>query len=130
MKDSEFAETFEWESEAQRKGFLSLLLYLKRIDPLAFAESKLRVVVCWFIQKDHEANEWYNARIGDLDSKITGELKRLTEENRELRFDVEDALCDIAALDDKNKQIVSELNTLRLKVFPTESSTPKDLPKP
>lgn len=50
-------DEFPWESEVQKKGYLSLVLYMRkngyripdRVDPVA----------AFLIQKSHESHEWH-----------------------------------------------------------------------
>jgi len=88
----EFIENFEWDSEAQRKGFLSFIMDFRNkmmndiadISPNDLLERTLMFMACWFIQKDHDSNEWYNERFGDLDKKLTDEIIHLRSENQRL----------------------------------------------
>jgi len=94
----EFVEKYPWESDAQKKGFGALLKDLREktfpeardLSPADRLEHALSLVACFFIQKDHDSNEWYNERFGNLDSRIREDLVRLQEENRALRGDIEE----------------------------------------
>lgn len=70
-------EAFPWESEDQKKGYLGLIQYEKQfgleptpIDPRA----------AFFIQKMHEAAEYWRDTLGDQVSGLQGEIVRLKAE--------------------------------------------------
>ena len=60
----QFIDAFEWESEAQRKGFLSLIQFMRKHGAVMEART-LHIIACYFIQKDHESHEWWIGVIGD-----------------------------------------------------------------
>lgn len=103
---AEFEELYPWESETQKKGFQALCKDIVdsgrafsgevNMEPHHRLELTLQKVCAWFIQKDHESNQWYNERIGDLDKKYLDELVRLTNENRALRGDVDEIKQQLA----------------------------------
>lgn len=94
----EWIEHFEWESETQHKGFLALVQFLGRrsqtlplseMPPYTRLEDALMATSAFFIQKDHEANEWFGERIGDADKRYIDLIADLTEQVRGLRLEVE-----------------------------------------
>jgi hypothetical protein len=91
----EWVEGFPWESEDQKKGFLALYQHLRGYewtaeDEISKLEEALSVVSAWFIQRDHESNEWWNERVGDLSGRVDQELMRLTRENEQMKSDIEE----------------------------------------
>lgn len=55
-------ETFEWESEAQRKGYLGFVKWAK---DQGLPYDDIRPIDLFFLQKDHESTEWMVAMCAD-----------------------------------------------------------------
>ena len=100
----QWVETFAWESETQKKGFLALVLFLRdhrarerdvEFDP---TDDTLNAIAAWFIQRDHESNEWWNERIGDLSSRFENEIVSLTESHQRLLSEVDELRAEVAEL--------------------------------
>lgn len=76
-------DCYPWESEEQRKGYLALIQYIQTrgwnapaiVDPIA----------AFFIQKDHEAQEWFVSLMADHLSRLEGEVAALREELSRLK---------------------------------------------
>lgn len=100
----EWIEGFEWESQEQEKGFRALCTFLRvRKEQVSsdrpeseHIEDTLMAIACWFIQKDHESNEWYNERLGAFESRVNENLAMVLEENRSLRGQVEELKAEIS----------------------------------
>lgn len=71
-------EVFNWESEDQKKGYLALVQYLRGFG----IEPKLPIdyVAAWFIQKDHESNEYWRDMVGQQVSSLQNEIRLLQQE--------------------------------------------------
>ena len=89
---SGWIKEFEWESETQKKGFLALVQFMNQrkavLPPDATVaeviDDSINTVACWFIQKDHESNEWYNERFGDMNSRLENEILALRKRIEDL----------------------------------------------
>lgn len=90
-----WVEAFEWESEEQRRGYLALVTWARdRGLSVEVTPSDL-----FFIQKDHESNEWWSTTVGN---QINGLLSQIHFANRQIR-----------ALRDRLEQLELELIELR-----------------
>lgn len=97
----QWTDEFEWESEAQEKGVLALVQYLKKFGRTALsAPSLLDLVAAWFIQKDHESNEWWSDTIGNQVNSLRSDLKIAHDEIRELK-------AVVRKLDENLKEVAS-----------------------
>lgn len=97
----QWTDEFEWESEAQEKGVLTLVQYLKKFGRTALsAPSLLDLVAAWFIQKDHESNEWWSDTIGNQVNSLRSDLKIAHDEIRELK-------AVVRKLDENLKEVAS-----------------------
>ena len=77
----DWLSTFEWDSDDQRKGYLSFLQW---------AHSKglhvsVRPIDLFFIQKDHESHEWWVETVGTHIKGLEHQIKRLSDEVNELK---------------------------------------------
>lgn len=79
-----FEEWFPWESEEQKKGYYALQKFIKdtitKRPELGCAVEPM--ITCWFIQKDHESNLWWQEVLGT-------QIKALQEEIVLLKNQVE-----------------------------------------
>ena len=84
---------YKFESEAQEKSFKSLIQFLKKEsgkqDLPEIHPKWLGLVAAYFIQKEHESNEWWANTIGDQISKVHDQLHRQTKLIGELMKNVE-----------------------------------------
>jgi hypothetical protein len=84
-----FSSAFNFESEAQKKGFLSLVQYLNDTAPQATDGEAILMVISYFIQKEHEAQEWWSKTIGDqvtsLENQIALQNRKITELHDRIR---------------------------------------------
>lgn len=56
----DFERDFPWESEDQKKGFLSLVQFVRQhIDRPLPLQIPGYILATYFIQKDHESTEWF-----------------------------------------------------------------------
>jgi hypothetical protein len=62
-------EDFPWESEEQRKGYLALIQYRRKLGKNP--EIVVDPTAAFFIQKDHESHEWMIEMLG----RVIGELR-------------------------------------------------------
>jgi len=76
---TQLAETFKFESEAQRKGFLAFLLWLRRVPSVETmgAGYLLPLLALYQMQKDHESSEWFIRVIGDQVHNLRMEIQDL-----------------------------------------------------
>lgn len=79
-------ESFTWDSDVQKEGFLNLIQYWRKFGleldlPLTAMH---HLTALYFIQKDHESNEYWQEMVGDQISSLTLELKKVQNECRNL----------------------------------------------
>jgi hypothetical protein len=78
-----FAQAHNFESEAKRKGFLSLVQHLRNKAPLCTDGEAILLIIGYFIQKEHEAQEWWSKTFGEqvssLENQIALQNKKITE---------------------------------------------------
>lgn len=87
----EWVDRYPWKSVVQKEGFLALLKDLRDSKPareLHFTEEQMEVFA-WFIQKDHESNQWWDERVCALAKRFEDDLVRIQIENRELRGELQ-----------------------------------------
>lgn len=76
----------EWASEDQRKGFLALLQHLHRFEVQNGVKLGIRIedalVASYFIQKDHESNEWWRDTVASQVDGLRREIDELRTLNR------------------------------------------------
>lgn len=85
-------DKFEFESKEQREGFGALQIYLrnhqKEMDSCLSADQKLEtallLVALFFIQKDHESNEYWRDLVADQLSRQQDEILRLNSRSAEM----------------------------------------------
>lgn len=97
VKDRSLDEVYNlpWESEAQRKGFYSLVQYLKRNG---FAlDSQLAAVAAYFIQKDHESSEWWSNTVGDQISRLQKDFLLFKEQVEKTRQELNEHIAAVNA---------------------------------
>lgn len=81
-----YVEEFPWQSEAQRKGYLALVQYMRGfgIEPTLPIDPQ----VCWQIQKDHESHEWWvevlGNQVGALQAEIIAVRRQISDQAREI----------------------------------------------
>lgn len=81
-----FEANFKWESTEQHKGFLNLIQYLKSHCPEG--ADPLLLIASYFIQKDHESNEWWLSLITDQFGRMQQEMMKLRIELHDLKFEL------------------------------------------
>lgn len=70
-----------WESDAQRKGFLSLVQYLRGFGPEeTHLDWRLALVAAFFLQKNHESQVWWSEVFGERLGAVHAEIKTLGDE--------------------------------------------------
>ena len=76
---SSFAKNpeFKWESVEQQKGFGNLTEWLNKRGYNYQLTPELFLIACYFIQKDHEAQEWFIQVIGNRISELQLEILKL-----------------------------------------------------
>jgi hypothetical protein len=83
----EWVKTFPWESTEQRQGFDALQKWVGEL-PANIVHgfgfySTMACVAAWFIQKDHESNEWWSntvaEQVGQLENQVRLLQDRITE---------------------------------------------------
>lgn len=73
--------SIKWESDDQRKAFLSLAAYLKACHPEGpDLDWRLAHVLAYLFQKDHEAKAWWAATVGDQVTRLQADLRTVTAE--------------------------------------------------
>ncbi len=76
---AEHVEAFPWESEEQKKGYLNFVQYLAKAGREAVIPIDL--LATYFIQKDHESNEWWTeivaSQVGAANEQIALLSKRV-----------------------------------------------------
>ena len=83
-----FAELFPWESEDQKKGFLSLLRWLRTLPP--WLDIPWALLACWQAQRGKETAEWLIETMGSHVARLEDEIMKLRQEVLELRRGVVD----------------------------------------
>ncbi len=70
-------EEFPWDSDVQKEGYLAFIQYERKFG----YRPKLPIdhVVAFFIQKDHESNEYWRDMVGDQFSGVTDQVRVLQE---------------------------------------------------
>lgn len=56
--------------------------------PLMINPNSLAIVACYFIQKDHESNEWWREVIAVQVKDLTDQISKLKKEVQELRAQI------------------------------------------
>lgn len=74
---------FQWESEAQKKGVYALKQYLHRFHPDVYLEDAVLLSICYFVQKDHEAKQWYSETMGSQISRLEDVIQKEYDNFRE-----------------------------------------------
>jgi hypothetical protein len=77
----EWSEAFKWESEDQKKGFFAFWKWWREqptVLHLAF-DAESCAIVAYFIQKDHESNQWWAETVGELVSRLEQQIGKLQE---------------------------------------------------
>lgn len=80
-------DTFPWESDDQRLGFLAFEKWLRDNHKATLVDepSLLKCIVAFFIQKDHESNEWWRDTVADQVKSLEMQILALRTELREIR---------------------------------------------
>ena len=81
-----WVETFPWESEDQRKGFLAFVQWVQKRGNNDIPMSLL--LACWQAQKGHESTEWIMSTVGEHVSRLENEIMELRSRINELKNDV------------------------------------------
>jgi hypothetical protein len=84
-------EAFKWESDAQREGFLALVKFWHDhgLQPVLPLTSMDNLTALFFIQKDHDSNEYWRELWADQVSKLQDEIKIQMDEVSQLKTQVE-----------------------------------------
>lgn len=74
---------FKWESEAQEQGFGAFIQWFRAL-PVDTAHGQgsehfIFCVIAWFIQKDHESNEWWREAVADQVRGLEDQIVLLQE---------------------------------------------------
>lgn len=75
--DSEI-DRFRWDSEDQRKGYLSLVQYLRNHG--VARSDNVDAVAAFFIQKDHESAKWFVGLLAEESARLRQEIQALRSE--------------------------------------------------
>jgi len=75
----------DFESEEQRKGYLSFLQWCKEKK----LPNDVTPIDLWFIQKDHESAEWFINMVGNMISNLSHQLGEQQCLLRKLQAEVE-----------------------------------------
>jgi hypothetical protein len=82
-------QKFPWESSTQQKGLSALYQWVQKLPPeLRTDDTRNACVAAWFIQKDHESNEWWAKTVGDQVSGLQDQIRFLQEEIREMKLEL------------------------------------------
>jgi len=68
---------FKWESDEQRKGYLALVKY--RMDQGDGIDHRVDRTAAFFIQKDHESNEWWLGLMADHMGRLEQRIAELEQ---------------------------------------------------
>jgi hypothetical protein len=85
---TEAIEGFPWDSEVQKEGFLNLVQYWRKFGrdvPLPIQNIDT-LTALFFIQKDHEANEYWSDLLDTQLIQLQDQVKLQQDEIRELRI--------------------------------------------
>jgi hypothetical protein len=77
-------EDYKFESIEGEKGFGNLIEFLRKQKRGQDLDLDLALVACYFIQKDHESQEWFSKIIGEVESRLIDQIKILQDRVREL----------------------------------------------
>jgi hypothetical protein len=94
---SKLISSFKWESEAQEKGVLALVKYLRDVAKKSNNENlsidQITLLICaWFIQKDYESSCWFIDRIENQTDPFQKKVNYLELEVSALKEQVEQLL--------------------------------------
>lgn len=85
----EWLNNFVWESQVQEQGFGAFIQWFRRLPTAAqLGNGKHNFIFCviaWFIQKDHESNEWWRDTVAEQMSTLQEEIIRLRDEIIQLK---------------------------------------------
>jgi hypothetical protein len=100
----EGVESFPWETEDQKEGFLAYIQFARGFgkEPVSPFE---HLVLCFLIQKSHESAEyWRDTLAGRVDAlrreivDLRDQMDRVTSENESLRVAMESQLVALQTL--------------------------------
>ena len=125
-------ESFPWESDEQREGYLNFVQYQRQFG----MEPALPIdpVVTYFIQKDHESNDYWRELVSSQVTDLQSQLRSLQQETSGLVLQTQhlrDAIKDQRLIIDLLAQHVNYLNQVKDaenkalvdKVFPPDELT-------
>jgi hypothetical protein len=82
-------QKFPWESDVQKKGLSALNQWVQKLPPeLRTDDTRNACVAAWFIQKDHESNEWWAKTVGDQVSGLQDQIRLLQQQVHELKSEL------------------------------------------
>lgn len=86
-------DSFPWESQEQREGFLNFVQYKMKfgIKP----EPPVDILAAYFIQKDHESNEYWREMVGGQVTALQAEIMNLKSELAHTQQRTEDLLTGL-----------------------------------
>lgn len=70
-------DNFPWESSQQKEGFLNLVQYYRSFGKEP--ELPINLLATYFIQKDHESNEYWSELVSAQVSSLQSEIKFLQD---------------------------------------------------
>jgi hypothetical protein len=82
-----WVEDFPWESEAQRKGMLALVLWSRNL-PDFVRSSPMDCLAAFIFQKDHESAIWFTEMMGNQITMLQNEIKLLQDQITDLRYEL------------------------------------------
>lgn len=83
-------DAFPWSSEVQREGFLNYAQYLRDfgVDLGCQLTTAENLAVLYFIQKDHESNEYWRELVGTQVTDLQNQLRTAMQDIEMLRESV------------------------------------------
>jgi hypothetical protein len=81
----EFLKDFKWESQVQEKGYGNLVQFLRR-NNITLTDKTLFLIAVYFIERDHESNEYWRQLVGDQVSNLQSEIKHLQDQVAGLEY--------------------------------------------
>lgn len=80
-------EEFPWDSEDQKKGYLNLVQYLRKVH--GGSKNAVDSTAAYFIQKDHESAEYYTTLIGTQVHNLQNDIFKVQQDLRQALSTIE-----------------------------------------
>lgn len=78
----EAVKNYPWESEVQKEGYLNFVQFEKKFGKAP--SLPIDNIVAYFIQKDHESNEYWRELVANQVEMLQEEIMRLRDEVKNL----------------------------------------------